>query len=168
MNDFISKLDSTLNILFQQYKLDLKNQPVGVLLSGGIDSSTISYYCQKYFQNVTFYSFGVKDNFDKPFAELIKLQFNIQLEYLEIDENMIVNHISKVKELLQQVNIETNLMQVSLAMGYFLIFQKIREMNINHIFTGQGPDILLAGYHKYKSLMTSEINATIEQDMPLL
>ncbi|MDO8610697.1 MAG: asparagine synthase-related protein, partial [bacterium] len=46
--------------------------------------------------------------------------------------------------------------------------QKIREMNINHIFTGQGPDILLAGYHKYKSLMTSEINATIEQDMPLL
>ena len=47
-------------------------------------------------------------------------------------------------------------MHLSLATGYFLICQASKMAGISNVFTGQGPDVIMAGYNKYKRLMIQE------------
>ena len=86
--------------------------------------------------------------------------------WIDITEQNLATDITVIKQLLKNEGVEINIMQVSLAAGYFTIFKKAQELGITHIFTGQGPDILLGGYHKYESV--TNINEEIKKDLPLL
>jgi asparagine synthase (glutamine-hydrolysing) len=140
----------------------------GVLLSGGIDSSVITSYVLQYFKNPIILSMGTDLTKDKPFVEIVTSHFNVPYEWVMLDENSIRESLPRVIDLLTQNKIELSEMQRALAVGYFLIFKRAHSLGLQAIVTGQGPDILFAGYHKYKGMSGNDLENEIKKDLILL
>lgn len=164
MEKYLDELDLILSNLFTRYSME-KLSP-GVLLSGGIDSSTIALLVSRYFPDYHLISMGTAATKDRPFAMLMATYLHRRLQWVDLPEGDIRENIATVVKLLKEADVPTTPMQVSLAMGYFLIFRAASREGITRIFTGQGPDITLGGYHKYKSI--TDVAAEIQKDLPLL
>jgi len=169
MDYYISLVQKNLAYTFSLLKKNVASKyKVGVLASGGIDSSVIAYYATRYFANAELLSFGTFKSKDLPFIEILKNYLAVNHQYLVIEDNDIKNNLHTVNKILIENGIEPNLMQRSLALGYFLIFKKAQTLNIKYVLTGQGPDVLLAGYSKYKRMNKNEINTEILKDINAL
>lgn len=164
MQNYLNRLDSILSEVFAGYASSF-SQP-GILLSGGIDSSTAAFYTSRHFSGYTIYSMGTGATKDRQYVEIMARFLGQPYTWVELRKKEMEGQMETVRGLLMQSGVPANLMQLSLAMGYFLIFRKAHEEGITHIITGQGPDILLGGYHKYKSV--SDVNREIRKDLPLL
>lgn len=156
MDKYIDQLSQLMDKSFLQYKLKF-NDKIGVLVSGGIDSSIIAYYCKKHFPKQTIlFSFGSATSKDKPYVYILQKHLQLPINYLTITQESVNAVIPTVKQLLKEllilnskVLILDSITHTSLAVGYYLIFQEIFKHQISTVFTGQGPDVLMAGYHKY-------------------
>jgi asparagine synthase (glutamine-hydrolysing) len=169
MDEYINLIENELADVFSSYKEKIGDKKVGVLASGGIDSSVVACLLKKYFkENMVLLSFGTKESKDLPYIRILSDFLNLPLNYFEIDSDILQHNLPKVKNILQENKIDINLMQISLASGYYFIFQKAKELNIKHVFTGQGPDIILGGYHKYKNIPDNLIDEEIIKDLCLL
>lgn len=164
MQPYLSQMNSILTELFTEYA-KVYRAP-GILLSGGIDSSIIAYFISSYFKEYTVLSMGTNHTKDRMFIDIVSQHLHKPYTWVEITQKDMLQFNIKIEQILRENNIEVSLMQRSLALGYFLIFKKASELGITHIFTGQGPDILLGGYHKYESVL--DISAEIKKDLPLL
>ena len=164
MDDCISRLNIILTELFQTYSRMVNNP--GVLLSGGIDSSLITCFVSRNFSSYTALSMGTEETKDLKYVEIICKYLDTSFKWIELTKEKIMHILPTVKSILTKENIPVSLMQISLASGYFLIFEKAKAMGISHIFTGQGPDVLFAGYHKYKTV--TDVNREIKKDLILL
>lgn len=142
------------------------DERVGVLLSGGIDSSVITSYVVDRSKLTCLLSMGTSQTKDRPYCELMSNHLGRPIDWVELDDQTISDSLVTVKGLLIRANIEPSLMQISLGIGYYLLFKRASEMGITKAITGQGPDILFAGYNKYKT--TSDIDRQIRLDLPLL
>jgi asparagine synthase (glutamine-hydrolysing) len=166
ISEYIQKADSIVSNHCTRYRGQFAQ--VGVLLSGGIDSSVITSYVLKQFTNPTIFSMGTTDTKDRPFIDLFASCFNVIYEWVGLTEESIREALPSVSRLLIENSIEDSTMQRSLGIGYYLIFKRAAELGIQGIITGQGPDILFAGYHKYKQLSGVGLNNQIQKDLILL
>lgn len=164
METYLDGMDSILSKLFAGYRATFKNP--GILLSGGIDSSTAAFYLSENFSDYCVYSMGTANSKDREYVQMMSGFLRHGFTWVNIDRELIRADSNTVSGLLKKSDIDPSLMQMSLAMGYFQVFKKAQDEGITHIITGQGPDILLAGYHKYKA--SDDINAQILQDLHLL
>lgn len=164
MQPYLDQMNSILTELFAEYAKAY--QAPGILLSGGIDSSTIAYFVSSYFKEYTILSMGTVKTKDRKYIDIMSDHLKKPYVWVDITNKDLIADIPVIKQLLIKAGIDENIMQVSLAAGYYFIFKKAQKLGITHIFTGQGPDILLGGYHKYESV--SNINEEIKKDLPLL
>jgi asparagine synthase (glutamine-hydrolysing) len=114
------------------------------------------------------FSMGTNVTKDKPFVDLFSSRFKVGYEWIELSEELIKKALPIVSELLIKNGIEDSTMQRSLGVGYYLIFQEAQRQGINGIVTGQGPDILFAGYHKYDGMSGVALEDEIKKDLMLL
>jgi len=166
LNEYIQKADSIVSNHCNRYRASFPHG--GVLLSGGIDSSVITTYVLKQFENPLIFSMGTNETKDRPFVDIFAHCFKVPYEWIELSDKLIKEALPIVSELLIKNGIEDSTMQRSLGLGYFLIFKRAHELGIRGIVTGQGPDILFAGYHKYKQLSGTELENEIKKDLVLL
>ncbi|MFA5136346.1 MAG: asparagine synthase C-terminal domain-containing protein [Patescibacteria group bacterium] len=164
MQEYLNRMESILTNLFVQYARHFNNP--GVLLSGGIDSSVITDLVSFSFKNYTILSMGTEQSKDRFYIDEICRYLEHDYDWIEITKARITKHMDTVVNLLTKNSIKPSVMQISLGMGYYLLFERAHNLGLKYIFTGQGPDVLLGGYHKYKS--TKDINDQIRQDLPLL
>ena len=166
LNEYIRKADF---IVSNQCKRYGKLFPrCGVLLSGGIDSSIVTSYVLQHFKKTLILSMGTDLTKDRPYVDIVTAHFKIPYEWVDLNEDDITKSLPIVVDLLMQNGIDPSEMQKALAVGYFLIFKRAKSLGIQGIVTGQGPDILFAGYHKYKSMSGSVLENEIKKDLILL
>lgn len=166
---WVEKYMAVMERVFDGYaKKTGKDTAVGVLVSGGIDSSIIAWYAKQRFQQVQFFCLDSKKSVDKPFVNLLMKGFDEEAIFVSFDKESVEGIQDEVVEILQREKIDTNIMQVSLASGFYLLAQNISETGIQNVFTGQGPDILLAGYSKYRTVNPDILKEEIQKDLPLL
>jgi len=166
LNEYIQKADSIVSNHCKRY--DMLFSQCGVLLSGGIDSSVITSYVLHYFNNPIILSMGTDLTKDKPYVDIVTTYFKQPYEWVYLSEDDIEKSLPIATELLTQSGVEVSEMQQALAVGYFLIFKRAQSLGIRGIVTGQGPDILFAGYHKYKGMSGSILENEIKKDLILL
>ncbi len=166
---WIEEYMTVLEGVFERYVGEFgKDEPVGVLVSGGIDSSIIAWIAWWQFKHVSFFCLDSEKGVDKPYVELLMKNLGSQVTFVQFRQKDVVEIRAEIGEILRMVGVETNIMQISLASGFYLLARRISEAGIRKIFTGQGPDILFGGYSKYKTVNTNVLKSEIQKDLPLL
>lgn len=130
----------------------LEGRNVGIIFSGGVDSTLIAKILKDLHGKLKCYCVGMEGSEDPKFAQHAAKSLNVELETITIDRPII-------EEILQEVicSIETNgPVQVEAAIPIYLAAKKASEDGIGVMFNGQGPDELFAGYPWYPAVVRKD------------
>jgi asparagine synthase (glutamine-hydrolysing) len=135
-----------------------QNKKIGLLFSGGTDSTLIALTLKElgikftcYTTNIT--GGNVKEGEDLKAAKQIAKECNLNLKIAQIDINNMENYAIKVMNIIQS----KEYVKVSVAIPFFTALQKAKEDNIKIIFSGVGSEELFADYQRYRK--ADNINA---------
>lgn len=153
ITDYYSNLDDLINrSVSRQLTSDV---PVGVLLSGGIDSSIISCTANSINSNIVNYTVDFGNNPEEiNNAKIISKNFNAEhviLPFEEVTIQVFDEIISKVDEPVAD----------SSFIPTFLISKLIYENGCKVVLGGDGADELFGGYSLYKNLINANSKSNI-------
>ena len=144
-NNAIDQLESLL-------EKSIKNRlvadvPVGVFLSGGIDSSLIAYYAKKYNNNIK--SFTIKmtnDSYDESqYAKLVANHLGIENHMAEFDDNAIIDSLKVIEDKLDEPLSDPSILPT-------FLLSKFAKKHVKVALSGDGADELFCGYAPFKSI----------------
>ena len=147
--NFESHTDELREVFRESVKIRLRSDvPVGILLSGGIDSSSIAAIAKKINSNQINLLSGVSEEseFDETkYIDIMQKHLDWPIHKVKLDDNP--------KNLFEKLKIATWYADTPLSslsnLAHFLLMAKAKENNIKVILSGQGADELLCGYFKY-------------------
>ena len=123
----------------------MSDQPIGCLLSGGIDSSIICFLVKEFSgsQRVNTFSIGLEESPDLLYAEKVALHLGTNHKSFIVSEQEMLDAIEPT---IQQIeSYDTTTVRASVPM--YLLSKKIRENTyIKVIFSGEGADELSGSY----------------------
>ena len=143
VDDYIQELKRSITL---RLRSDVK---VGTCLSGGIDSSTISSFASKLYQNSNekFTAIHAKSSEYKTdeseFAKIVSKIANINLNFVEPSYSDFKSNILSIIKIQQEP-----FGSLSIIMQYF-VFKKAKELGCIVMLDGQGGDETLLGYERY-------------------
>lgn len=150
INNSISEAESLEKLSYLLEK-SVKSQlmgevPVGVLLSGGLDSSTISYYINKFGQNLKTYNIGFHDVNEFEFSRAVAKKFDLQ--HIEIE--------TSVKELIENYDDILESIDEPIAdpacFPLFILAKELKK-HVTVVLSGEGGDELFGGYNQYVNIL---------------
>lgn len=162
---FLQEIDRVLGNIFWKYREDFKEK-VAVMVSGGIDSSVVGFWVKKSFEERKFFSLVQREKAEKSFVGILGNFLGTDISFIywqEKEKEQLRKDLTSVEKALEGKGIEKNLTQLSLGLGCFLVYEKVAQEKIGVVFSGQGPDVLLGGYHKYRK--ESDLNGAILKDL---
>lgn len=130
-----------------------KNQKIGVLFSGGIDSTFICYVLKKLNIKFTCYTcelFGgnILKSSDLIYAKEIAKRYDFDLKISKINVLDLEPILIKVIKLIES----RDYIKTSVALPFFLASSKAKKDNIKVIFSGLGSEEIFAGYNRHKKV----------------
>lgn len=145
----VNKLIALLKGNFERLSAILDGTRVGIVVSGGLDSSIIAHFARLSFKDPIFLSLAGKESQDKPYLDILENYLETNIEILD-SANFNEQDIKNTKDILIKAGVEENLMQLSLGLGFYLLGQRAQTLKVTHILTGQGSDEIFGGYTRYK------------------
>ena len=118
---------------------------VGILFSGGIDSTILAKIVSDLGINVTLYSVGHENSPDLTFAKKAAEAMNLPLKTKKVDINDVKNYLMPVLNAIEEFNI----MKIGVGMPAYIAAEMAHHDGLKVILSGQGADELFAGYHRY-------------------
>lgn len=148
--NYINQLDQR---IYRAVELELNaDVPVGILLSGGLDSSTIAYYATRILMNnrsmlpdcysVSFNSY--KSYNELSFAKQVCSHLGLKHHVLELKPEMTAQYISEAIDIVDEPFADS-----SIVPTYALCKFASREVRV--VLGGDGGDELFAGYPTYQA-----------------
>ena len=136
------------NLLKDAVRLRLRaDVPVGSYASGGLDSSLVTAFIAKYFNNqLRTFSMSFQENpFDEtPFQESLTMFLGTKHSQALITNSLIRDHFPEVIW-----HCETPLLRTA-PIPLFLLSQLVREKQFKVVLTGEGADEIFGGYNIFK------------------
>ena len=139
---------------------------VGVIFSGGVDSSILAMllkdisYNKKL--NITLYAVGREGSKDLEAARYAAEYLDLPLKTQLITEKLIKEHIGEVVHAIG----DDNLMKVGVGLTTYFATKLACEDGIKVAISGQGADELFGGYNRYlKSFEENSLEFEIRQDI---
>ena len=118
---------------------------VGILFSGGIDSTIIAKIADDLGIKTCLYSVGHKDSADLKFARKTAEKMNLPLKARVIDVEDVRKYLVPVLDAIEEFNI----MKIGVGMPAYIAAEMAHEDNLKVMLSGQGADELFAGYNRY-------------------
>lgn len=148
--DCVSSLD---NLLDESVKLRLMSDvPLGVFLSGGVDSSLIASYAQKNTtKKIKTFSVGFEESdFDETiYAEKVAKFLETDHTRIVLSSDEAINFIDDFNDYYDEPFYDTS------AFGQMLLSRETAKY-VTVALTGDGGDELFLGYNRYKKILTKE------------
>ena len=146
----LEKLDSIISESVQNRLV--ADVPVGLFLSGGIDSSLIAYYCKKYSTNIR--SFTIKmdnDSYDESkYADIVSRHLDIKNHSILLSENDLVNSLVEIEDKLDEPLNDPSIIPTHLV-------SKLAKQYVKVVLSGDGADELFSGYLPFKYIHIMKI-----------
>ncbi len=163
-------LEEAVEILIGPLKA-LKDKKIGIVLSGGVDSSTLYALALKKLSNLKAFSLVGSGSQDEEYLQILERRLGEKIEYVNLDDYRDEVLKEKMKfywSKLKEIKLKNTLDQIAIAVGFDLLFAQIKTEGIKYLLTAQGPDVLLAGYARYKKLKGRELRTKIQADLGAL
>lgn len=131
--------------LVEAIKKRIPEERVGILFSGGIDSSLIALVCKQAKAEFICYSVGLKGSEDLAMAEKFASMLGFSLKKKILSEDEAVALFKEAKNSLPAKN------PVSIGVGSVILaaIKEGRKDNIKKFFTGLGSEEIFAGYERH-------------------
>tara|TARA_B100001059_G_C17826929_1_gene581983 strand:- start:1076 stop:2956 length:1881 start_codon:yes stop_codon:yes gene_type:complete len=121
--------------------------PVGIFLSGGIDSSLIAYYAKKFDSNIA--SFTIKmenDTYDESrYAKLVAEKLGIKNNIAEFNNNEIIKSLETIENKMDEPLGDPSILPT-------FLLSKFAKENVKVALSGDGADELFCGYAPFKAI----------------
>lgn len=132
--------------------------PTAALLSGGIDSATISYYAKQMGLRLPTYTLGYKEfaKYDeRENAKESALFLGVENKSVEIDESAFINASEKVLQTLDEP------LNDPAAVPLYLLFEQIKKDGYKVVISGEGSDEIFLGYRQYFEYLDIQNTASL-------
>lgn len=153
------------SLLEESGRITLRSdRPVGVALSGGLDSSLVALLASKGRKNIEAFTVGYPgepENDERAGARILAKQLGIPLHECEIHTNDVVDQFSDLLKALDEPVADIA------AHGYRRIFQASAERKIPVLLMGQGGDEFSWGYEWVRQAVTETERAERLRSRPL-
>lgn len=158
--EFHESIDSKVGSLIESSVKEqlVSDVPLGIFLSGGIDSSLIAYNANKEISNFNCYVskyFGEdseKYNQDYKYAKLLSQKLGLNL--IEVDINP--NHKNFGDNFLKWASGLDEPQANLTGFSSYLLFKQAKNDDVKVILTGDGSDEIFGGYIRYKNALLLE------------
>jgi asparagine synthase (glutamine-hydrolysing) len=160
-NSGISGYDAIKEELLHKLKKSVKRRlvadvEVGVLLSGGIDSTLLVSFIKDSQPDLKTYSIGFESTIEEKgdefyFSDLVAKRFQTNHHKILIDKSRMLKAIPNVIRAMSEPMISHD------AIGFYLLSQEVSR-TIKVVQTGQGADEIFAGYHWYPKIAEAKGN----------
>lgn len=163
------KVKQAITILqnYLKQKLNSVNNSA-VFVSGVVDSSVIAKLVYHINPKVEFLSLATDKSKDLPYLRVLQSHLNKQIKIIKPNPTAITQASKKLKPVLKKHNIQPLRLHLPIAIGFYFLCSKAKKLSLNQAVTGQGPDVLLAGYSRYNNITAKDLNQKILQDLTLL
>lgn len=121
---------------------------VGVMFSGGVDSTILAHLSNESGVETTLYTVGREDSSDFKFAEKIARDMGLPIKLKPVTMEDIRDYLPLVVEAIE----ELNLMKLGVGMPAYMAAETAHQDGLKVMLSGQGADELFAGYHRYLKL----------------
>jgi len=146
----VSELKEIFKKRFRGAVKNLATKKNGVMFSGGVDSTTISFIAKDY-SDIVLITVGTKKSPDLLYAEKIAKELGLKWKKEIVTEEKLLDYFHEVKGILKEYleKKDNKLMEIELGLIVFLCCKLAKEEGINTIFSGQGAEELFGGYERH-------------------
>ncbi|MBR2858434.1 asparagine synthetase B, partial [bacterium] len=160
----VAKIDKMLKLSVLKRVEGLRE--VGVIFSGGVDSSYLALLLKEISENIPLkiklFAVGVEGSKDVEAAIYASKFLNLPLEISEVTEDLIRKALPDVVKAIG----DNNLMKVGVGLTTYFATKLASENGFKVAISGQGADELFGGYKRYlKSFVDGTLNYDLRQDM---
>ncbi len=135
------------NLIDNSVKLRMVSDvPVACLLSGGLDSSLITYYAKKYNKDLNTYSIGFDTTNELLYAKIVSKSLDTKHHEIKVSKDNILNYLDDMIYHMDE--------PIGADPGFLPIFVLSKEVAKDYkvVLTGDGADEIFTGYDRYKLL----------------
>jgi asparagine synthase (glutamine-hydrolysing) len=125
---------------------------VGIIFSGGVDSTIIAKLSQELGANTTLYTVGNETSIDMEYAIRTAKILDLPLKIKTLD----VDDVRMYTELVLNAIEEFNIMKLGVGMPSYIASEMANIDDIKVVMSGQGADEIFAGYHRYIAFYEDE------------
>ena len=118
---------------------------VGIIFSGGVDSTLIAKISDDLGVDTTLYTVGHETSSDIKFARKTAADMHLPLKIKTLD----VVDIKRYTELVLNAIEEFNIMKLGVGMPAYVASEMAYSDGVKVVMSGQGADEIFAGYHRY-------------------
>ncbi len=145
----------------------ISDVPIGVFLSGGIDSSIITALASRYQEKLKTFSVGYQNNafFDeKKYAQQVSDHFNTDHHIFNLSNHDLFDHIHDILDHFDEPFADSSSIPVYLL-------SKLTRDHVSVALSGDGADEIFSGYNKhqafYKASQNNTFNSMVKIMLPL-
>ncbi|OYT53097.1 MAG: hypothetical protein B6U72_06855 [Candidatus Altiarchaeales archaeon ex4484_2] len=136
-----------IEVLDKAVKRNIQEENVGVLLSGGLDSTLVAVLASRHSQ-VTGYTTGTGKSEDVSHVRKLSKKLDIKLEIIELTLDDLREKLPHIVSLAG-----TNPVKVGASIPLYYVTRRVSEKTL---LSGQGADELFGGYHKYLEVLAKK------------
>jgi len=118
---------------------------VGIIFSGGVDSTIIAKISDDLGADTTLYTVGDETSSDLKFAKRTAANMNLPLKIKTLN----IEDVKRYTELVLNAVEEFNLMKLGVGMPAYVASEMASNDGVKVMMSGQGADEIFAGYHRY-------------------
>jgi len=128
-----------------EVRASMADRPVGVFLSGGLDSSAIAALAKKHIPHLRSFSIALKDSISSDLINARKVAEHLNLEHTEVFFTL-DEAFSSIKELIYQLG-TCDITTIRASLPMYLLSKYIKNnTDIVVMLSGEGPDEVMSGY----------------------
>lgn len=121
-----------------------RGERVGVLFSGGLDSSLIAFLAKRHALNVELFTAGMADSPDVSWAAKVAAELGLPLNVSVLNEGKVLALYSAVEEMMPG-----GLLKVELGVPLLACCREAKRRKVRILLSGSGAEELFGGYQRH-------------------